>query len=304
MRGRRTPIRNEDGIRAGCGWRTLFWGGGLVVLLLPVLSEPVRGLDISYSGSLQFGAGDYFFDESTLSIYFYNGLSVSSGPLRIYGSVPVIMQSAPWASYSGAGILPTGGMQHGEIARRRNRETMSLSHASEPHDITLGDPLSRVELRVMEEEGMWPSLSVGADIKFPLAAIDRGFGTGAWDFGGGVSASKAVGNRLLFLDLSYWRLGDLPDLELRDTLSYRVAVGQPLAGGRVALMASLSGSGAVIEGVEPPLQAGFGVSRLLEPGRSIDLSAGFGLSESSPDFWVSLGWTAGLGSGPATGAGW
>ncbi len=267
---------------------------GVILVILLILSVgKIHGQDISYTGSLQTAIGDYIFTDQTFSLYFFNGLTVSEGPFRISASLPVIIQSTPWISYSGGGMLPTGGAQHDEVGRRSHREMLELSDLSETHGIGLGDPISRLDVRMLREEGSLPSIHLLTEVKIPVADVNRGFGTGEWDYGGGLSFSKTVQSRFYSLELLYWVLGDLEELELRDPVAFSFAVGQPLAGGEVDILVSLSGYSRIIEGVDHPAQ--FGVSLLRQPdsGKSFILSADFGLTESAPDFMLSLGWIIG-----------
>jgi hypothetical protein len=70
---------------------------------------------VSYTGSAQYAAGDYIFAERTRSFYLSNGLSFATDRLTVAASVPLIVQSSPWVSYSVAGGLPSGGPQQGAV---------------------------------------------------------------------------------------------------------------------------------------------------------------------------------------------
>jgi hypothetical protein len=94
-------------------------------------------------------------------------------------------------------------------------------------------------------------------------------------------------------DVSYWVLGDMPDLELRDPVSYALAVGHPLSE-RIGLLVSIFGYSRIIEGTDPPTQLSLGLSYLMGQKRSFTGSAAFGLTDSSPDVSVSLGWRLSL----------
>jgi hypothetical protein len=123
-----------------------------------------------------------------------------------------------------------------------------------------------------------------------LRRPDRGFGTGAWDYAAGLSLSKALGRTFLFGDASYWVLGDLPDLDLDNTVGYGLGVGRLVADGRVGLLASLSGYTTIIPDVDPPVQAGLGLDYRFENGRSLSAGVGLGLTDAASDVSFSLGW--------------
>jgi len=132
---------------------------------------------------------------------------------------------------------------------------------------------------------------VSGQAKAPVADPDRGFGTGAWDAGGALSvAGRLGGSVLVFGEVGYWVLGDMPDLELQDPLSYSVGIGHALGGSGVSLLASLSGYSRILADTDPPLDVGGAVGYRIGEGRSVNLGLTIGLSESSPDIALSAGW--------------
>lgn len=280
----------------------------VVVAILPLLglaAAPATGQEIAYTGSVQVANGDYIFTERTTSIYLLNGLEVSAGPVRLSGTLPVISQSTPWVTY-GSIPVPSGGAQSGEVTRQIGKKggtggthgrtvvTLPVPEEGLAYQAGIGDPLVRAEVELVSDHGTRPSVRLSASSKIPVADPDDGFGTGAWDYGAGVSLAKRFGRRSVFADVAYWRFGDLPDLTLNDGVTYGIAYGQVLATGRWSVLASLSGGTSILDGMDPPMQVGIGVNRLLQPGRSLSVSAGFGLTETAPDFSVSVGWRLGL----------
>jgi len=255
---------------------------------------PATGQEVAYNGSVQYATGDYIFSERTHSVFFFNGLALSAGRLRISASVPVILQSTPWVSYTGGGVLPSGGPEHEVVRRgmggRRDREPVVLPDTASFEELGVGDPVAHAEIELLPDRGALPALRLTGDVKFPLADVDRGFGTGEWDYAGGVSLSKVIGGTLVFGNVTYWVLGDLPDLRLKDPIAYSLGVGRPLPGGRVGVLLTFSGYTEVLDDVAPPAQLSLGVSYLLSGGRSVIGSASFGLSETSPDLSLSVGW--------------
>lgn len=267
-------------------------------LLAALTGAPAGAQEVVYQGSLQLASGDYIFTERTSSLFLFNGLGLGAGPLQLSASVPLIYQSTPWISYSGGGVVPSGGTQHSDVHGRlgggrmghSSVDDIALADTTTFDEIGLGDPLLHAGLRVSAGAGLLPGVSVTGDLKVPLADVDRGFGTGAWDFAAGVSLSESLGPALLFADVSYWVLGDLPELELKDPVAYSFGLGAPLAGGKLGLLASYLGYTEILEDVDPPSQLSLGLSILLPAGRSVIASAGMGLSDSSPDLTLSFGW--------------
>ncbi len=265
-----------------------------VIAVALAAAVPASGGSVTYTGSIQLAQGTYFFDQTMRGVLFINGFSVSTGGFTLTASIPLVYQNSPYVSYSGIGILPSGGTEGSLVGQRQGKEPVVLPEPVDYRQFGLGDPLVHMGIRLWEEGRYLPSLQLTGQAKIPLARLESGFGTGEWDFGAGLSLSKRIGSVFLFADVGYWILGDLPDLELRDPWVYILSLGLPISGNKAALMFSYSGSTETISGVEPPSSLSVGVSFRIGPRSSLMLSGSLGLSESSPDFSASFGWSIGL----------
>lgn len=294
------------------------------------LVAPAGAQEVVYSGSFQYATGTYLFTERTNSAYFLNGLAVQAGALRVSANLPVIYQSTPWVSYTTGGGVPTGGPQQGEVqdslggrmggplalgsyARGMNAPAASgIGAATSPRSmpaptamsrrftlpdtasfdqVGVGDPTFRVDVDLVRPGRSDVTVTLSGQVKAPVADPERGFGTGEWDGGGALSVAGRVGGSvLLFGEVGYWVLGDMPELELQDPVSYSVGIGHALGDGRVSLLASLSGYSRILADTDPPLDVGGAIGYRIAEGRSLNLGLTIGLSESSPDFAVSAGW--------------
>jgi hypothetical protein len=156
--------------------------------------------------------------------------------------------------------------------------------------VTLGDPLINIST-VLAESGRTSVLaSVGA--KVPLNDTTN-YGTGKWDVGGSISLSHGLSTNVLFgLDLSYWRFGDLPELDLRDGLMGSASLaylGSSGWGGSASFLAARS----IVEGFADSYMVSGSLTRLAGIGAvSMNLSAG--LTEMAPDFTAGLSWRVGI----------
>jgi hypothetical protein len=265
---------------------------GAIVLALAAV--PAAGATLTYTGSVQMARGTYIFTQPTNGYFFFNGLSFITGPFTLTASIPLIYQSTPYVSYTGVGVLPSGGTESSAVSQRQGREPVVLPEVVEFKQYGFGDPLITAGLRLWKETAAAPAVELTAQVKLPLADVDVGFGTGKTDYSAGVSVSKRLGSVFLFADAAYWILGDLPELELRDAWAYGLSVGHAFSGGKYAFMASYSGYTEVIAGVAPPSSLGLGFSVKVGAMSSLMLNAAFGLSESSSDLSLSVGWSIGL----------
>jgi len=303
--------------------------GGIAATLAAAVftAAGIAAQEVTYSGSLQYATGSYVFAERTHSAYLISGLGVEAGRFELRGSVPVIFQNSAVVTYVQGSPLPTGGPDH-EAVRRREPGTTIPTHGrggmgrggggmsfrpvlrtgeagqqaqgtdsvafADDFATNLGDPMLQGSVELFSGTGIVRSLRLSGGAKVPVADLDSGVGTGEWDYLTGASVALGASDLYLFGDLSWWWLGDLPDLELEDGLSYGAGVGHALFGGRGSVLATVSGAQASIATVEAPVTAGLSVGYTLEDGPSLSLGTAVGLTESSPDFSLFLGWTVGL----------
>jgi len=241
---------------------------------------------IHYSGSIQYAGGDYLFPDRSHAVFFYNGLGITVGRLGVSASLPLVYQRSPWIIYtdvtdtSGGAGTPDAGAASELLAV----DTISYG------EVGLGDPMLRVDLRLLNGRGLLPALRVTFDVKAPVGDVERGFSSGEWDYAGGFSLAKSVGTTLLFADLAYWYVGDMPGVELGNSLAYGAGVGQSLGQGKLGLLASIYGNTPIQPGLAPPVQASLGLSYVLDLRRSLMVSASAGLTDSAPDISLAFGW--------------
>ena len=283
------------------------WRLVLAFALMVVAARPARGQSLSYVGGLQYGAGDFIFTQRTWSAYLSNGLVWSAGRFRASASVPLVMQDAGWVQYSGAGMLvPTGGVAGSGSSGASGTGTASGMHGGSmtpspnmPFSrVGVGDPIGRVELALSPLDASGLRVSVVGAVKAPLADVNRGFGTGEWDAGAGLSTALRVGGTSVFGDAVYWKLGNPSGASLRNVLAYGLSIGRVLPGYRWSVLGSVAGASSFWAGLDPPVQAGAGVGYLLESGSSVTVSAAAGLTSTAPTISMALGWRVPLGAKP------
>ncbi len=270
-----------------------------------VAQEPA----ITYIGSLQYASGNYTLSETTSSSLLFNGLSYRRGRWRLSASIPLIHQDSPFVTYSGGMPVPAGRRQavetddgtdggvggiHGSGSGRGGTVVVPDPGTLDFNKSGVGDPLFRADFAISEGRADGPDFGVYLAAKPPLADEDSGFGSGEWDYGAGITVSKRAGQNFLVADLGYWVYGDLPDLELMDPLAFSFGLGRSLPGGRYSVLGSVWGSTETVDGVDGPVQVGVTGSRLMDSGRSLNVTLSAGLTESAPDYSLSLGWRLGL----------
>lgn len=275
-----------------------------ILLLLALASgvalpSSLSAQQIAVSTSGLYASGDYLFAESTDLFVWSNSVSVTEGRFQIAISVPLVAQTTPWVTYGGIGPTPSGGPQHSAVGGRgrgaqRGRHTpLALPDTGSYRTTGVGDPQLHVSYALRSQADTSSHLRVqllGA-VKPPLADADAGFSTGAWDGGLGLSIARAFAPWFALAEGTFWWLGDLDELTLKNGVSYSVGVGRTLYRGRWGLLASVSGTTSIIEDVDPPAALNGGINYSTGYwGLSTTFSSG--LTEGAADWSVGVGATA------------
>lgn len=150
-----------------------------------------------------------------------------------------------------------------------------------------GDVELRLGYEAVAEEGRVPSVMPWAKVKFPTADDEAGLGTGKADAALGVSLFKRLGDVYASLEVSGTYIGRLPDVPLRNTLGGTASIGYRFAPRLVAYAFSTLRSSAV-PGRRASAEVGLGGTYRLVPGLRAKLSATAGLTDSAPDFGLTV----------------
>lgn len=295
--------------------------GAVAVVALQSLTAAagLSGQEVGYSGSLQLSTGDYVFDERTTSLYLFSGLEFRLDRFALAASLPLILQNSGVVSLVGGVPVPTGGEQHGQL-RGLGRDGGSGNgdgsgaggsfdqlpvmmttaereidvSAGESYELSIGDPLLSASWDAVAGSGALRTVYVEGLVKVPVSGLESGVGSGEWDVGAGLGLGVSAGRALILGSATYWWLGDLPVLELKDGVSYAVSVGAPVGGSDLAVLVSLLGSTEVIAGLTAPVSVGAGLSFGLGERLRVNASASLGLTESAADVSTAVGWNTRL----------
>lgn len=266
---------------------------GAVCAALAV-TTPLSAQSWDYVGSLQFASGDGGLGVGSRALYAFSGLSFTSGRVRLSASLPLIWQETPSMVYLTGIEITSGQMMTG------SSESLGVESGGVATDTTtdtrfgIGDPAGHLDFVALRQVGALPALRVTFDVKAPLGDKESGLSSGAWDWAAGVALSKFIAGTALFADVAYWVLGDTPEFDFENSLAFGAGVGRSIGGGRLGLLVSILGSTAIVPGYAPPVQATLGVSYLVALNQSVLASVALGLTDSSPDLSLSLGWMLGL----------
>ena len=298
---------------------------GSALWCLALLASTVTGVraqTVTYTGAASYSGGSYIFDRRSDSYALSTGLRVASGSVSFGISVPVLVYNGGLITSVASGVpLPTGGTQSGAIGSRGPGETVGTRGtgkgpgggqgvpppAGTPSDTTvefvedfsvaLADPVLALEAEIYSGFGVVRSIGLASRAKVPLADVSTGVTSGRWDFGVGASAVLGIGEALLLADLGYWWLGDMAELPLADGVSYALGVSTPVGSKGWSVMGLLTGLSQTINDMDPPITVTGSLSRPVGQRAFGSIGAGFGLTESAPDLYLSMGWSVRLGAG-------
>lgn len=274
----------------------------VIALAMAAAAASPSAQTLTYAGALQGATGNYIFSQRTTTASLTNGLTLGAGRLTLSASVPLLYQSTPWVSQSGAGMIPTGGPEsgtaHGGKGGGGTMAAMSVVNAArivmpdtaQFDKAGVGDPAAFASLRLVNDGVGVPAIHVTGAVKFPVASVRSGFGTGEWDYGAGAGLSKQLGAMFVAADVMYWWLGDMPDLAFRNPVTFAGTVSRLVAHDRYAVYANAWGSTKSLADIEAPAQVGAGVCRMQSGLCVLGFGLSFGLTSSSPDLSATINW--------------
>lgn len=315
--------------RSGRTARRFLLVGAAAALGSATPGGPAGAQEVEYTGGVQAATGDYLFTERTTSFAFLNGLSLAFGRVRLSATLPLLYQNSTALTYIGGTPVPTGGPDAAAVRDRQgggrvpmgpgrgsggngpgpngSRAPAALAAAEEAtaqvvagpgdYQFDLGDPLLQVGVALHQGYGIVRSVGAHALAKAPVADVESGIGTGEWDYGAGATLALGGDRTFVLADASYWVVGDMPDLPLRNTLTYGLSVGRALGSGRWSVTGSLMGATAMIESADPPVSLGLGVAHSSGSARGFTAGVSVGLTESAADVSSYVGWRFRLGGG-------
>ena len=269
-----------------------------VLFFLGMGAASIHAQLVHYDGSIQFSSGKYYFTEVSHSVYLNNGISFNYAKFHITADLPYIYQNSPWISYTSIGGIATGGPQHGVVAHQtgkaregQGRKAISIVDTVSYTSSGFGDPTASFRYDVFRSYNGHTLLSANGAVKIPFADTEMGFGTGEWDFSVGSGVMTWTQKWSWSTSVAFWHFGDMPELELKDALSYGIGIGRSFDHRSILVLYSLQGMTKVISGTEAPLSTGIGVSFNISENVMVNSNFGVGLSESTPDYSVGGGWS-------------
>lgn len=267
-----------------------------LAVLLPL--GPLAAQGVAYEGGLSLATGKYIFAARTTGWTLFTGASLKAGRFVLRAGVPAYLENTSLVTGSGAGMMPTGGATSSGMVSDSGRTMMGGGmggrHLPVPasaltgYRAAAGDPVLHVEWEAVATSRT--VISFGGAAKIP-ATDTSAYGTGQWDVGASLSVTRHVASRWFFsLDLAYWHLGDLPQLDFADP--FMATATASALWGRWGASFFVTGSTEALRGYDPPLAIGLGLTRSHD-ATAWGVSAALGLTQTAPDLSIGVNWRLG-----------
>ena len=248
------------------------------------LTRPV----LSLGAGLEYETGDYGSGE-TIDTWrlplLVEWFPVDRLSLRL--EIPFVRQSGSSdAVLIGGSSTATRGQGQGAKAASSGAGASTLVRTSNSQS-GLGDIKLNAAFSLLPKTAGMPRLLALLYAKFPTADEEKGLGTGAFDWGGGLGIGNNFGDWSSYAELFYIAAGSSDDfapdpyLEWLAALSYR-------AGTRMRPGLALSGGTAPFDDGEDPLEVRAQLGILGGEQTSYSLAVSRGLSDGSPEWGLSV----------------
>ena len=147
------------------------------------------------------------------------------------------------------------------------------------------------KINLITEKDVLPAISVSFSFKTDSGNDDKSLGTGKQEYAINTILSKSLDELILHFNFGYVIKENLPEQNLRDVLTYSIAVEYPLDE-KLNFVAEISGENERRNDFDDnPMSGLSGFNYSISENIVYDLGLGFEISEASPDFKVTTGLT-------------
>lgn len=270
------------------------WSGLLLILLFcparMVLAAPVTPLTLSLG--FDFASGDYGTTQTTdsyrvpLTIGYYPSarldFSLEFSYLYQNGDSTVFLGGRPFPMHGSGGMSGgTGGMSGTGGMGGTTASSVTSSQSG------VGDISLTAGYALFEESDSSPMLRPLVYVKVPTADDDKGLGTGAFDYGVGLSIAKGFGDWFLYAESLYIIPGSTSTYQPDNYLTY-LGSARYLLTQKLDVGCELSGATAAFAENPDALEAQLTTNYQVSQRESVGAYLGTGLSDSSPDITGGL----------------
>lgn len=242
--------------------------------------ESVKQPKGTVSLGFEFASGSYVGTETTRSIYMpLVATWFPTDRIDIGIEIPFVYQSSP---NTPAGMFQTiQGSTAKTVAMGNGQHSGGLGLLSGTSGI--GDIIIRLGMISLFESTRVPQLRPSLFIKCPTASKSDNLGTGEFDAGVGLEASKWFGRANISSEVFYVYQGKTASWGLKNYFSYNAGVAYQITETVIPRLV-VKGASAISDNTEAPFEVRAQLGWVLTRTTSLDFFASRGLSDSSPDF--------------------
>jgi hypothetical protein len=245
--------------------------------------------NLSVTGGIERYSGTYTYQTTTATYALNAGMQYEEEEQFSFSlSLPVVFQNSNLVSRAGGMLLPhgNGGNSMSNSHAHNGGGMMGINSSSSSSYLSgLGDMLFEGSYYIAGESESMPSLAITGQIKVPTA--NTSFGTGQWDFGGGVSAEKQFGTVSVSANAGALVLGDPAGTVYHNPFTFGASVGNSFMDGKFSAMISYLAYTHVLDGYDAPQQISLGVLSQTSSTTTLSLIGSLGLSNTVPALGIS-----------------
>jgi hypothetical protein len=262
-------------------------------IALPYLAQAE---EFPYSAGLGFEFSSGKYGTSTRTDAVYAPLTITASPVDRLG----LSLEIPFVYQSNGNVLSSiaaGGMQSRtmkQLAAGMGGATgsgagMTSTSATGTHqsESGLGDITLKVGYILLPEKDNLPQIRPMVFVKFPSADQNKGLGTGEFDEGFSVEASKWFGDWNPFAEAGYTVQGKSSQLPLKNYLAYNAGVGYQVADNFRPILL-VKGSSAPAEGASSLLEFRLKLKYQFTTRTGMEGYLAKGVTTNSPDYGTGL----------------
>jgi hypothetical protein len=257
---------------------------------------PDKPQTASISLGAEFASGNYGTDTTTRSVYMPLTATWSPNDRFDIGiEVPFIYQSSSTVTtdlYTNTQSVTTAkttarggpGGNHGTVLQQQTGNASATGSGSSAAAVSgLGDIILRGGVIALFEGTHAPMIRPSLFIKCPTAKFSDGLGTGEFDFGVGVEASKWLGNTHLTGEGFYTYQGKADGFGLQNYFSYTAGIGYQLTKSIETMVLAKGATAPSIYSTDL-LEVRARIIWQLTGTTSLDLFGSRGITDSSPEY--------------------
>lgn len=267
----------------------------LIIFFLLVEFDAYGQSNWSINSSLQYASGNYLSANRLNSVYLFGGVRYDSEDYSVALSIPFIVSNGQNVSQFGNIFVPnhmssgTSGSAGSVGPGGRMMGNESLVSTSSSTNYGIGDLYLYTNYNLLNQFTFPFGLSLGGFIKFPTASTTNGFGTGKFDFSITTTVRKNLGEFLVYASGGYILLGDPTGINYNNPYTLNLGIGKFFTDEKISALLSYSLYSKILDAYQMPQELSLGVNIIPNNKITYTLIGSAGLSNSTPDFVLSVG---------------